>query len=1385
MAKTLQHRRGTTTELASVTGAIGEIFMDTDKKTLVVMDGTTPGGKALAVEGSGGGSGASYDQSLNTTDDVVFDSGLVGNVSIIGNEIAGVDSYGNADTLVVSSEMQVNVGELSTFSVVDNTGTLHQWNSYDPGLSGALALNGLSNENITKLTSLAPGTVVQYNNLTVSGWGTYSGTFTKAADSWSSGNTFYLPINFDGFLPELGNSLQFNSQEFFNINFTWSEDGVINALSVTETGVNVNGAFTVNGQPISTGGGSGASYDQSLNTTDDVVFNSGLVGNVSIIDNTIGGVDSYGNADTLVVDGDLSVTIGNQTTTTYAGSELSWNSAQVYSNGGDGYPAVAGAGAKINFNGYGQMNQLTNTILSSLTVGQTITVYEYGTGTPHTYTIFSIVSGAGMMGDSYWVYATETVTGMMNLDVNYGMAVTTSSSTTPLQVTDAGVSLNNINATSDISVAIDTTSTVDTVWTSSDFAMMSNSSHQNGSSQIELSLMGNPSAFLASLKIGDKLTFQGSTYGGTTQFLHTVTLTSLPTNYMANYYLDVAEVNTLGTQINLTTPVTVTTPTGSIETFTFDTTGTFTTPSVLATDALIGDVSIVGNNISGVDSYGNPAELAISSPDVVFDTNLNLTVDTRVSSTETISGGMAQFNIAQAPSEVVFYYSPMGPVNFDTTKFKTGTSVTLVSSMYGNSVIELTSEFLFDNMNNRYEATFNLISGPAQNNASSVIITNSSGDLANYGFDDQGTFSTKALLIDGTAPSLLTNNIDGSKSIVVDSFVETTETISGGMNSFNLSSSTSNTFYYSPMGTVPFDTTKFRTGTLVTLTGMMGTVVIELTSNFAFDNMDNRWESTYTLISGIVGSGVNSQSATITNTSGAVANYSFDDQGVLTAPTVSTNSLLINGSVPALLTNNVDGSKSVEVDSTTETFYAGDSLMMDPSKVYWSNAAWQWSQPTIIQFNSPSAAALSLFQSLAAGTKIKFAYYDSGPMTTIYYTVTLVNFYQDAGSTYMMQVVESNPNAQSMQTINFNPMGVTVTVDTFNDYNFGLDGALTVPSLIADEALIGDVSIVGNTIAGVDSYGLADTLIVDGDLQVTGDLSSPSALSLTVGGGPITYDVDTPQNQSATWSGNTLTFSSTMDSSALNVLLALPIGSHITFSHYMYGSFDVVTTSTVTAAGSGNSVDVSKSPSDFGWSNFSFDENNVQFVYPRPTATYGFGTDGSITANGSPVGSGGGLTTTIIDAFNDLPSVGYTVNVSTYKRVKVSGYFGSDAPGTQPLIKVFKNTTTLEGPEVGTGWGRYWRRPGSSWSAADYAPNTIDDIYFGMNLPATQGYFELEMEGSGSGAMCIRSSTVTNNTSVPDQGWNGYYTTNCDGDLYIQFNNSVGAVSKVTIVGYK
>ena len=44
--------RGTTTQHSSFTGLLGEVTVDTDKKTLVVHDGSTTGGYPLAREGA-------------------------------------------------------------------------------------------------------------------------------------------------------------------------------------------------------------------------------------------------------------------------------------------------------------------------------------------------------------------------------------------------------------------------------------------------------------------------------------------------------------------------------------------------------------------------------------------------------------------------------------------------------------------------------------------------------------------------------------------------------------------------------------------------------------------------------------------------------------------------------------------------------------------------------------------------------------------------------------------------------------------------------------------------------------------------------------------------------------------------------------------------------------------------------------------------------------------------------------------------------------------------------------------------------------------------------------------------------------------------------------
>lgn len=49
MTKQVQFRRGTTAQHSTFTGALAEVTVDTDKKTLVVHDGSTAGGTPIAT----------------------------------------------------------------------------------------------------------------------------------------------------------------------------------------------------------------------------------------------------------------------------------------------------------------------------------------------------------------------------------------------------------------------------------------------------------------------------------------------------------------------------------------------------------------------------------------------------------------------------------------------------------------------------------------------------------------------------------------------------------------------------------------------------------------------------------------------------------------------------------------------------------------------------------------------------------------------------------------------------------------------------------------------------------------------------------------------------------------------------------------------------------------------------------------------------------------------------------------------------------------------------------------------------------------------------------------------------------------------------------------
>jgi hypothetical protein len=80
MPDSIQRRRGTTAEHASFTGAVGEITIDTDKKIVVVHDGSTVGGHPSTNFNHGT---LSYASTVNL--DMSTLAGLYRTISLTGN----------------------------------------------------------------------------------------------------------------------------------------------------------------------------------------------------------------------------------------------------------------------------------------------------------------------------------------------------------------------------------------------------------------------------------------------------------------------------------------------------------------------------------------------------------------------------------------------------------------------------------------------------------------------------------------------------------------------------------------------------------------------------------------------------------------------------------------------------------------------------------------------------------------------------------------------------------------------------------------------------------------------------------------------------------------------------------------------------------------------------------------------------------------------------------------------------------------------------------------------------------------------------------------------------------------------------------------------------
>lgn len=106
MPRIVQHRRGTTAQVAGITGAAGELFVDTSKVTVVVMDGILQGGVPLATE-------TSVTQLSSVVVGIQSDVSTVSSVAATANSKA--DSI-SSTLATVSSQVGINTASIGSMS---------------------------------------------------------------------------------------------------------------------------------------------------------------------------------------------------------------------------------------------------------------------------------------------------------------------------------------------------------------------------------------------------------------------------------------------------------------------------------------------------------------------------------------------------------------------------------------------------------------------------------------------------------------------------------------------------------------------------------------------------------------------------------------------------------------------------------------------------------------------------------------------------------------------------------------------------------------------------------------------------------------------------------------------------------------------------------------------------------------------------------------------------------------------------------------------------------------------------------------------------------------------------------------------------------------------
>lgn len=326
MPTQLQLRRGTTNQHNSFTGVVGEVTINTTKKTAVVHDGSTVGGLELLRADMSNifASATPTITSLNTSGDV----SVGGNLTVTGTTTfnGGTITMGDADTDNVVFGADVNSNILPN---TDNTYALgsssKKWSDVrsvlltttsDATIGGDVAINGgdLTTSQTTFNLLNATATTLNIGGAsTATAIGAASGTTTVKAD-----------LTVDGDVQVKGGDLTTNQTTFNLLNTTATTLNVGGAATTLEIGAatgttNINNNLDVDGDVNIDGGDLTVSTStfNLANTTATTLNIGGAATTVSIGANT--GTTTVNN--NLTIAGDLTVS-GDTTTLNTATLEV-------------------------------------------------------------------------------------------------------------------------------------------------------------------------------------------------------------------------------------------------------------------------------------------------------------------------------------------------------------------------------------------------------------------------------------------------------------------------------------------------------------------------------------------------------------------------------------------------------------------------------------------------------------------------------------------------------------------------------------------------------------------------------------------------------------------------------------------------------------------------------------------------------------------------------------------------------------------------------------------------------------------------------------------------------------------------------------------------------